>query len=111
MIGPSRSVAGAGRDALPRVRLHVSTLLCFCIPALGLSELGLLPFSFACFFICAFFGRAAPDRAGARPYHRACAGSRAPSGATACLAKSSNGARIFGDEGLGSLLFRDGCPS
>src|SRR5271166_4873960 len=45
MIGPSRS-AGAGRDALPRVRRCTSrrSFCCFCERALTLSELRLFPY-------------------------------------------------------------------
>ena len=40
----------------------------FCERALALSDLRFFPISFSCSYICTFFGRAAPDRAGARPY-------------------------------------------
>ena len=48
-------------------RLHAS-FCCFCERALALSDLWLFPISFSCSYICTLFGRAAPDRAGARPY-------------------------------------------
>src|SRR5271165_3538068 len=45
-----------------------ASFCCCCERALALSELRLLPISLSCLYICTFFGRAAPDRAGARPY-------------------------------------------
>ena len=69
MLGPSH-FAGAGRDALPRVRrLYVSTLL------LAVSTNALLRYrswalSHALNEVFAFLGRAMSDRAGARPYVR-----------------------------------------
>src|SRR5271165_2286027 len=36
--------------------------------ALALSDLRLFPISISCSYVCTFFGPAAPDRAGARPY-------------------------------------------
>src|SRR5271165_4070318 len=45
-----------------------ASLCCFFERALALSELRLFLVRFSCFYICTFFGRAAPDRAGARPY-------------------------------------------
>ena len=52
--------SGAGRlDA---------SFYCFRERAPALSELRLFPINFSCFSICTFFGLAAPDRAGARPY-------------------------------------------
>ena len=59
MIGPSRSagagspLTGAGRDALPRVQRYVSTVSFAASPVFNLHP----------------HGRAASDRAGARPYH------------------------------------------
>ena len=67
MIGPGRS-AGAGMRsrASGAARLEASSC-CFSERAFALSELWLFSISFSCFYICTFSGRAAPDRAGARP--------------------------------------------
>src|SRR5271157_1521477 len=45
-----------------------ASFCCSCERAPALSELRLFPISFSCFYIWTFFGRATPDRAGARPY-------------------------------------------
>ena len=69
MIGQSSS-AGAGRDALPRVRRCTSRRLFLLLQrthscAIGAEALAHL---LLLYLNCTFFGRAAPDRAGARPY-------------------------------------------
>src|SRR5271166_1722246 len=60
------------RDALPRVRRCMSRR--FFLPLLPTRSCAIgaeaFPISSSCFYICTFFGRAAPDRAGARPYQR-----------------------------------------
>src|SRR5271165_635187 len=57
------------RDALPRVRRCMSRR--FFLPLLPTRSCAIgaeaFPISSSCFYICTFFGRAAPDRAGARP--------------------------------------------
>jgi hypothetical protein len=57
-------------QTLPRVRRGMSRrfFCCFCERALVLSETQAFPISSSRFYNCTFFGRAAPDRAGARPY-------------------------------------------
>ena len=69
MIGPSRS-AGAGRDALPRVRRCTSRRFFLLLLRTRSCAIGAeaLSHQLLVFSICTFFGRAAPDRAGARPY-------------------------------------------
>src|SRR5271167_1472648 len=66
MIGPSRS-AGAGRDALPRVRRCTSRRFFLLLLRTRSYAIGAEALSLACFSICTLFGRATPDRAGARP--------------------------------------------
>src|SRR5271166_4651956 len=66
MIGPSR-FAGAGRDALPRVRRCTSRRFFLLLLRTRSYAIGAEALSLSCFSICTFFGRAPPDRAGARP--------------------------------------------
>ena len=65
-------VAGAGRDALPRVRRGTSRrfFLPLCIRALALSGLRLLFASFDVPDLCTFLWTCDAGRAGAHPYHR-----------------------------------------
>ena len=67
MIGPSR-FAGAGRDALPRVRRCTSRRFFSLLLRTRSYAIGAEALSLSCFSMCTFFGRATPDRAGARPY-------------------------------------------
>ena len=64
MIGPSRS-AGAGRDALPRVRRCTSRRFFLLLLRTRTCAIGAEALSLSRFSICTFSGRAAPDRAGA----------------------------------------------
>ena len=62
------SQRGHGRDALPRdPRQHVSRFFLLLLRT-RTCAIGAEAFSLSCFSIGTFFGRAAPDRAGARPY-------------------------------------------
>ena len=60
------------RDALPRVRRCMSRRFFLLLLRTRSCAIGAeaFPISSSCFYICTFFGRAAPDRAGARPYQR-----------------------------------------
>ncbi len=68
MMGSSRS-AGAGRDALPRVRRCTSRGSFLLLLRTRSCAIGAEALSYRFNEVFPFLGRAMPDRAGARPYH------------------------------------------
>src|SRR5260370_41110006 len=67
MIGSSRSGAGGMRSRASGAACLYASFWCFSIRALALSELRLFPVGNHLSHLRTFLGRAAPDRAGARP--------------------------------------------
>src|SRR5271165_2676448 len=67
MIGPNRS-AGAGRDALPRVRRCTSRRFFLLLLRTRSCAIGAEALAHQLNEVVAFLGRAMSDRAGARPY-------------------------------------------
>src|SRR5271165_3937368 len=67
MIGPNRS-AGAGRDALPRVRRCTSRPFFLLLLRTRFCAIGAEALAHQLNEVFAFLGRAMSDRAGARPY-------------------------------------------